>query len=73
MTCSRCKEDREGLEKPPFRGALGEKILAGVCRQCWTDWQGEQTKLINEGRLSMSDPKAQAALDTRMKEYLFGA
>lgn len=70
MTCSRCEKNGEPLEKPPFRGTLGETILARVCRQCWADWQAEQTKLINENRLSMGDPRAQAVLDSRMKEFL---
>lgn len=68
--CTRCSRPVERLDKPPFRGALGQRIHENVCRDCWAAWQAEQTKIINEMRLSLGDPRAQETLDRQMKAYL---
>jgi len=70
VTCRRCGQSREALEKAPFRGALGEKILASTCPSCWTEWRANQTIIINEYRLSLGDPKSQERLDREMKTFL---
>jgi Fe-S cluster biosynthesis and repair protein YggX len=70
VTCRRCSQSREGLEKAPFPGALGEKILAGICSPCWAEWRDNQTMIINEYRLSLGDPKSQERLDREMKAFL---
>ena len=70
LTCRRCGQDSEALPQPPFRGALGQKIHESICATCWGLWQGEQTKVINELRLSLGDPKAHEVLDRAMKGYL---
>lgn len=68
--CSRCgRPDRE-LPERPFKGALGEKVLANVCADCWREWIGMGTKVINEMGLQLSDPQAQAAYDEHMKDFL---
>ena len=69
MKCRRCEQTREPID-PPFPGELGEKIGATVCAECWTAWQGEQTKIINEYRLSLIDPKGREMLDRQMKVFL---
>jgi len=70
MTCRRCTLARESLEKAPFRGALGQKIFENICKDCWAEWQGMQTKIINEYRLSLGDPRGQEMLDQQLKIFL---
>jgi Fe-S cluster biosynthesis and repair protein YggX len=70
LTCRRCAQTKEGLEKPPFRGALGQAIQSSVCRDCWAEWHAMQTKIINEYRLSLGDPRSQDLLDQQMKTFL---
>ncbi len=69
MTCRRCEQNREPVESP-FPGKLGEKIGSSVCAECWTAWQDEQTKIINEHRISLIDPKGRELLDSQMKAFL---
>jgi Fe-S cluster biosynthesis and repair protein YggX len=57
VTCSRCKQQAEGLARAPIPGPLGELILAKVCSTCWKEWLGMQVKYINEYRLSPMDPR----------------
>jgi Fe-S cluster biosynthesis and repair protein YggX/cytochrome c-type biogenesis protein CcmH/NrfG len=68
--CRRCGGAGPQLVKAPFKGELGETVAATVCQSCWTQWVGQGTKVINELRLPMYDPKAQEMYDTHMKEFL---
>ena len=68
--CARCGEDREGLPRPPFGGELGQRVHERVCKPCWGEWVGMQTKIINEYRLNVIDPQAQEALLREMEKFL---
>ena len=57
VTCTRCKNEKTGLERAPFPGEVGQTILASVCAACWKEWLGMQVKYINEYRLSPLEPK----------------
>ena len=70
LTCSRCGGSKEPMSKPPFGGKLGVMIHEKVCADCWAEWQAMQTKIINEYRLSMGDPRSQQMLDDQMKTFL---
>jgi len=70
FVCRRCGGSGPRLEKRPFKGDVGESILSTVCQVCWKLWVGEGTKVINELRLPLYDPKAQEVYDRQMKEYL---
>lgn len=70
FACSRCGSPGPRLAKQPFRGPLGETILARVCQSCWREWIAMGTKVINELRLPMHDPQAQEMYDRHMKEFL---
>ncbi len=68
--CSRCGRPNEAIDRPPFKGPLGLKIAANVCKSCWREWIGMGTKVINELGLQMNQPEAQEAYDTHMVEFL---
>lgn len=68
--CSRCGRPDGQLEARPFKGELGEMVLASVCSNCWQEWIPMGTKVINELGLALADPKAQDAYDQHMKEFL---
>lgn len=70
VTCRRCAQTAEPMPRPPFGGALGQTIHETVCNDCWRAWVGEQTKIINEMRLSLGDPKAREILDRQMRLFL---
>jgi Fe-S cluster biosynthesis and repair protein YggX len=70
MTCSRCQQAKDPMDKPPFRGTMGQTIQQNVCHDCWTEWIAMQTKIINEYRLSLGDPRGQQLLDQQMRVFL---
>lgn len=68
--CSRCGRPGGHLNKQPFKGPLGEKILDNVCTTCWQEWIAMGTKVINELGLVLSTPDGQQTYDQYMIEYL---
>ena len=70
VLCSRCGMVKRKLPSPPFSNAQGKMIFEKVCADCWREWIGMGTKVINELRLPLSDPQAQKVFDQQMLEFL---
>ena len=70
--CCKLKHEAEGLLKPPFPGALGERIFNEVSKQAWEMWLSHQTMLINEYRLNLMEAKSREFLKEEMLKYFFG-
>jgi Fe-S cluster biosynthesis and repair protein YggX len=70
--CSRLQCEAKGLVKPPYPGALGQRIFEQVSESAWLAWRSHQTMLINEYRLSPIDPKARKFLEDEMEKFFFG-
>lgn len=68
--CSRCSSPRGALEKAPFKGKLGTKVLEHVCSSCWSEWIPMGTKVINELGLVLSVPQGSQTYDQYMIEFL---
>ena len=71
VNCVFLKKEAEGLPAQPFPGELGQRIYENVSKQAWQEWLKRQTILVNENRLSMIDPGAQAFLREEMQKFLF--
>ena len=70
VRCRRCGRVGPRLEEPPFPGDTGGLILDSVCQPCWREWVAMSIKVINEYRLNLMLPEAQAVYDEHMKEFL---
>ncbi len=70
--CVKLNTKAEGLDYPPYPGALGQRIFEQVSKQAWQQWLAHQTMLINENRISPMDPQARKFLETEMEKFLFG-
>ena len=71
IDCHKLKKKGTALTKAPYPGPLGQKILATISAEAWTQWLEQQTILINEHRLSMLDLNARHILEKAMIEFLF--
>jgi len=58
------------LKKPPFRNAMGQVIFDNISAESWKEWVAMGTKVINELRLPLHDPKAQKVYDDHMVDFL---
>ncbi|MEA3639274.1 MAG: oxidative damage protection protein [Lamprobacter sp.] len=72
VNCVKLGHEAEGLDRPPYPGALGQRLFENVSKPAWADWLKHQTMLINENRLSPMDPKARKFLEEQMENYFFG-
>ncbi|MDZ4831103.1 MAG: Fe(2+)-trafficking protein [Phycisphaerae bacterium] len=68
--CRRSGRPGTKLDKPPFRGAVGQWIFENIASETWKDWIGQGTKVINELRLDFSRERDQEIYDQHMREFL---
>jgi A/G-specific adenine glycosylase len=72
VNCVRYGPGEEALDRAPWPGELGQRLLASVGKRAWGEWLAHQTLLINEHRLSPLDPKTRAFLAAELEKYFFG-
>jgi Fe-S cluster biosynthesis and repair protein YggX/cytochrome c-type biogenesis protein CcmH/NrfG len=70
VLCQRCGQVKPRMANAPFSNAQGKMIQEKICADCWKEWIGMGTKVINEMRLPLSDPQAQKIFDQHMMEFL---
>jgi Fe-S cluster biosynthesis and repair protein YggX len=70
VLCHRCGKVKPKMAHPPFSNAQGKMLQEKICADCWREWIGMGTKVINELRLPLSDPRAQKEFDRHMYEFL---
>jgi Fe-S cluster biosynthesis and repair protein YggX len=70
--CTFLQREAEGLDRPPYPGALGQRIFENISKDAWQQWVRHQTMLLNEYRLTPIDPKARKFLVEEMEKFLFG-
>jgi Fe-S cluster biosynthesis and repair protein YggX len=70
--CAKLQRELPGLDKPPFPGALGQRIYEGVSKQAYEMWPAQSTLIINHYGLNMADPEARKILREQMEEFFFG-
>ena len=70
--CTFLQREAEGLDRPPYPGALGQRIFENISRDAWQQWVRHQTMLLNEYRLTPIEPKARKFLVEEMEKFLFG-
>lgn len=59
------------MEKPPFKGEMGQVIYEKVSQQAWDMWNKDmQIKVLNEYRLNMSNPHDYQVLVNQMLTFL---
>lgn len=68
--CRKLQKEAEGLAFPPFPGPAGQQLFENVSKEAWQDWLKEQTMIINENRLNVMDPQAQAFLAEQREKFL---
>jgi len=73
MICVRCGQNEAGLERPPLRNELGERVHREICPACWATWLQYQTALINHYGLDPREKKNRDFLEANMESYLFRA
>ncbi|TSA50256.1 MAG: oxidative damage protection protein [Nitrosomonadales bacterium] len=72
VNCVKLGREAEGMDFPPYPGALGKRIFENVSKEAWAAWIKHQTMLVNENRLSLADPQARKYLMEQTEAFFFG-
>jgi len=70
--CVKLCQELPALDRAPYPGELGQRIYDSISKEAWQQWLQHQTMLVNEYRLSLSEPKAKQFLLGEMEKFLFG-
>ena len=73
VQCVKLGREAEGLELPPYPGALGKRIFENVSKEAWQQWTRMQTMIINENRLNLADPQHRKYLTEQLEKHFFGS
>jgi Fe-S cluster biosynthesis and repair protein YggX len=57
--CRLLKKDLAGLERPPFKGELGQRIFAEVSKEGWQQWLKDSVRFINTYRVDLASTEGQ--------------
>ena len=71
--CVKLGRELPGLERAPYPGELGQRLLDNVSQEAWAMWKQHAVILINHYGLSLMDPQAQTFLREQLEEFFFGA
>ena len=72
VQCIKLQREAEGLEKPPFKGQLGERLFENVSALAWRMWLEHSKMLINEYRLDLTSTTGQQLWMSECEKYFFG-
>jgi Fe-S cluster biosynthesis and repair protein YggX len=72
VQCVKLGREGEGLEKPPIKGELGQRVYEGVSKEAWKMWLEHSKMLINEYRLDLVSADGQRIWLSELEEYFFG-
>ena len=51
-------------------GAMGARVLEGVCAECWAEWRETSARIINHYGLVLGNTEHRAQLRVAMLEFL---
>jgi Fe-S cluster biosynthesis and repair protein YggX len=71
LFCIKLNKELEALDRAPYPGELGRKILKNISREAWQMWLDHQTMLINENNLNLFEASSQSYLKEQMEKYFF--
>jgi Fe-S cluster biosynthesis and repair protein YggX len=70
--CIKLDKDLPGLEKPPFKGELGQRVFECISGEAWKTWLDHSKMLINEYRLDLVSEHGQRVWMGELEKYFFG-
>ncbi len=70
--CTVLNREAPALEKAPYPGDLGQRILENVSAEGWQQWLERLVLIINENQLSTADPRHIEFIEQQMLGFLFG-
>lgn len=73
VKCVKLGKELPGLERPPWKGEIGQRIFEHVSQEAWKMWVEYSKMVMNEYRLNPLDPNAHKIMEEQMELFFFGA
>lgn len=73
VQCVKLGREAEGLDRPPFKGELGNRVYDTVSKEAWRMWLEHSKILINEYRLDLTSEQGQRIWMDELQKYFYGA
>ena len=70
--CVKFNKEMEGLEKPPLKGPVGQRVFENVSKEAWRLWLEHSKMLVNEYRIDLISPAGQKMWMDELEKYFFG-
>jgi Fe-S cluster biosynthesis and repair protein YggX len=70
--CVKFDKEMEGLEKPPLKGPVGQRVFDSVSKEAWRLWLEHSKMLVNEYRIDLISPAGQKTWMDELEKYFFG-
>lgn len=72
VMCVKFGKEMEGLDRPPWKGELGQRVYNGVSKEAWKLWIEHSKMIMNEYRLNPLDPQSQKVMEEQLEQFFFG-
>ena len=71
VQCVKLGREAEGLEKPPIKGELGQRVFDNVSKDAWRMWLEHSKMMINEYRIDLMSEAGQRLWMAELEKYFF--
>jgi len=71
--CKKLGRELPGLAFKPFANELGQRIYDSISAEAWKMWLEHFKMIMNEYRLSPTDPRTNQILFQQAEQFFFGA
>jgi Fe-S cluster biosynthesis and repair protein YggX len=72
VKCVKFGNTMEGLDRVPWKGALGQRIYDNVSKEAWKMWIEHSKMIMNEYRLNPLDPQSLKIMEEQLEQFFFG-
>ena len=72
VKCVKFGREMPGLDRPPWKGELGQRIYDNVSKEGWKMWIEHSKMIMNEYRLNPLDAQSQKIIAEQMENFFFG-
>jgi Fe-S cluster biosynthesis and repair protein YggX len=59
VRCRLLKKDLPGLDRPPYRNELGQRLYDEVSKEAWQQWLKDSVRFINTYRVDLASSEGQ--------------
>ena len=72
VMCVKLGREEEGLDRPPFRNELGQRLFENVSKAAWREWLEHSKKLINEYRIDLISKEGTTFILRECEKFFYG-